>query len=146
MNTYDGDINETIELQGHQYYSRPANVGKSQYLSLSVNATIEPAPGLRSIGLAWPNMSALKQICTIISSIPAALTSLPILTVSSGWARDGPLNSGPIPERFHHYAVCVGRFLDSEWRYPEKDTQRKRLCETVHSGYIFYPPQLWQDQ
>ncbi len=41
---YDGDINETIELQGHQYYSRPANVGKSQYLSLSVNATIEPAP------------------------------------------------------------------------------------------------------
>jgi len=41
---YDGDINETIELQGHQYYSRPANVGKSQYLSLSVNASIEPAP------------------------------------------------------------------------------------------------------
>ncbi|MBO9562420.1 MAG: outer membrane beta-barrel protein [Niastella sp.] len=41
---YDGDINETIELQGHQYYSRPANVGKAQYLSLTVNATIEPAP------------------------------------------------------------------------------------------------------
>lgn len=41
---YDGEINETIELQGHQYYSRPANVGRSQYLSLSVNATIEPAP------------------------------------------------------------------------------------------------------
>ncbi|WP_315817230.1 TonB-dependent receptor [Paraflavitalea speifideaquila] len=41
---YDGDINETIELQGHQYYSRPANVGKSQYLGLSVNTTIDPAP------------------------------------------------------------------------------------------------------
>jgi hypothetical protein len=41
---YDGDINETIELQGHQYYSRPANVGKAQYLSLTMNATIEPAP------------------------------------------------------------------------------------------------------
>jgi hypothetical protein len=41
---YDGDINETIELQGHQYYSRPANVGRAQYLSLTVNATIEPAP------------------------------------------------------------------------------------------------------
>lgn len=41
---YDGDINETIELQGHQYYSRPANVGTSQYLGLSINATIDPAP------------------------------------------------------------------------------------------------------
>ncbi|NII27326.1 outer membrane beta-barrel protein [Pseudoflavitalea sp. X16] len=41
---YDGDINETIELQGYQYYSRPANVGKSQFLTLSVNASMEPAP------------------------------------------------------------------------------------------------------
>ncbi|MDF2189594.1 outer membrane beta-barrel protein [Paraflavitalea sp. CAU 1676] len=40
---YDGDINETIELQGHQYYSRPANVGTAEYLSLSVNASFEPA-------------------------------------------------------------------------------------------------------
>lgn len=41
---YNGEIGETIELQGHQYYSRPANIGKSHYFSLSVNATIEPAP------------------------------------------------------------------------------------------------------
>jgi hypothetical protein len=41
---YDGDINETIELQGYQYYSRPANVGKSHFLTLSVNASMEPAP------------------------------------------------------------------------------------------------------
>lgn len=43
---YDGDINETIELQGHQYYSRPANTGKSQFLSLSVNASLNPTPWL----------------------------------------------------------------------------------------------------
>lgn len=43
---YKGDINETIELQGHQYYSRPANVGKSQYLSLTVNASLQPVPWL----------------------------------------------------------------------------------------------------
>lgn len=43
---YDGDINETIELQGHQYYSRPANTGKAQYLSLTVNAAFQPAPWL----------------------------------------------------------------------------------------------------
>jgi hypothetical protein len=41
---YDGDINETLELHGTQYYSRPANTGRSQYFTLTANATFNPAP------------------------------------------------------------------------------------------------------
>jgi len=39
---YRGEIGETIEVQGDRFYSRPANVGKSDYLSLSANADLQP--------------------------------------------------------------------------------------------------------
>lgn len=35
---YKGEIGETIEVRGDRFYSRPANVGKSDYLSFSMNA------------------------------------------------------------------------------------------------------------
>lgn len=39
---YKGEIGETIEVRGDRFYSRPANVGKSDYLSFSVNADLQP--------------------------------------------------------------------------------------------------------
>jgi hypothetical protein len=39
---YKGEIGETIEVRGDRFYSRPANVGKSDYLSFSANADLQP--------------------------------------------------------------------------------------------------------
>jgi hypothetical protein len=43
---YNGEIGETIEARGDRFFSRPANVGVSDYLSLSVNADLQPATWL----------------------------------------------------------------------------------------------------
>ena len=39
---YAGEIGETIEARGDRFFSRPANVGTSNYVSLSVNADLQP--------------------------------------------------------------------------------------------------------
>lgn len=69
--TYNnGEIGETIELQGHQYYSRPANIGKSHYLSLSVSAMIEPAPWvtINWFGVAEYTQFKAKLYTTILDT------------------------------------------------------------------------------
>ncbi len=40
-NTID-EIGETIQLEGNRFYSRPGNISKSGYLSLSLNASLNP--------------------------------------------------------------------------------------------------------
>ncbi|HEY1166478.1 MAG TPA: outer membrane beta-barrel family protein [Chitinophaga sp.] len=47
---YKGEIGETIEVQGDRFYSRPANVGKSDYLSVSGNADLQP---LKWFAIHW---------------------------------------------------------------------------------------------
>lgn len=54
---YNGEIGETIEARGDRFFSRPANVGVSDYLSLSVNADLEP---VKWFNLHW---FAIAEYC-----------------------------------------------------------------------------------
>ncbi|HEU4553860.1 MAG TPA: outer membrane beta-barrel protein [Chitinophaga sp.] len=47
---YTGEQGETIEARGDRFYSRPANVGNSNYVSLSANANLQP---LKWLTLHW---------------------------------------------------------------------------------------------
>jgi len=53
------EVNETIEMAGNTYYSRPGNIGRTTAMSLSLNATLEPFP--------WLSLNGYTEVANIHS-------------------------------------------------------------------------------
>jgi hypothetical protein len=53
------EVQETIEMIGNTYFSRPGNIGRNVVKSISVDANLEP--------LSWLTLSAYTELCNIHS-------------------------------------------------------------------------------